>query len=70
MKAHRPTWANSPDYTLHATTTKPDDSTHKAVFDIFDTDKDKKAKSPTRSRHSSESDSKKGSKKNESTSRL
>lgn len=33
-----PTWANNPDYTLHATTTKPEDKTHKAVFEIFDND--------------------------------
>lgn len=31
-----PTWANNPDYTLHATTTKPDESHHTPVFEIFD----------------------------------
>ena len=31
-----PSWANNPNYTLHATTTKPDESQHKPVFDIFD----------------------------------
>jgi hypothetical protein len=34
-----PSWANNPDYTLHATTTKSDDAKHKAVFEIFDGDK-------------------------------
>jgi hypothetical protein len=36
IKAHMPSWANNPNYTLHATTTKPDESQHKPVFDIFD----------------------------------
>jgi hypothetical protein len=36
VKAHMPTWANNPDYTQHATTTKPDDTQHKPVFEIFD----------------------------------
>jgi len=31
-----PAWANNPDYTLHATSTKPDESHHKPVFEIFD----------------------------------
>jgi hypothetical protein len=54
-----PSWANNPDYTLHATTTKPDESQHKPVFDIFKTSdqpkesdedlpvKDPKSKDPT-----------------------
>lgn len=33
-----PAWANNPDYTLHATTTKPEDKSHKPVFDIFSQD--------------------------------
>ena len=40
MKAHMPSWANNPDYTLHATTTKPEDGTRKTVFSIFDKDDD------------------------------
>ena len=40
MKAHMPSWANNPDYTLHATTSKPDDSQHKAIFGVFDTIKE------------------------------
>jgi len=35
MRAHMPSWANNPDYTLHATTTKPDDDQRRTVFSIF-----------------------------------
>jgi hypothetical protein len=40
VRANMPTWANNPNYTLHATTTKPDEQHHKAVFDIFDNNND------------------------------
>lgn len=40
MKAHMPSWANNPDYTLHATTTKPEDGQRKTVFSIFDNQDD------------------------------
>jgi hypothetical protein len=36
MKAHMPSWANNPDYTLHATSTKPDDEIRRPIFDVFD----------------------------------
>ena len=36
MRAHMPSWANNPDYTLHATSTKPDDEQRRAIFDVFD----------------------------------
>ena len=36
MKAHMPSWANNPDYTLHATSTKPDDEQRRPIFDVFD----------------------------------
>lgn len=45
--ANMPTWANNPNYTLHATSTKPDQSTRKAVFDIFDYDDAKTPLPPT-----------------------
>lgn len=35
MKANKPTWANNPDYTAHATSSKPDEP-HKSVFGVFD----------------------------------
>jgi hypothetical protein len=34
-KANIPAWALNPDYTVHATTSKPDDSQYRAIFDIF-----------------------------------
>lgn len=40
MRAHMPSWANNPDYTLHATTTKPDDGQRRTVFSVFDTTED------------------------------
>lgn len=30
-----PTWANNPDYTLHATTTKPEDKNRTNLFEVF-----------------------------------
>jgi hypothetical protein len=30
-----PTWASNPDYTVHATTTRFDDSQHVPLFDLF-----------------------------------
>ena len=33
-----PSWANNPDYTSHATTTKPDDKHRKGIFEVFDTE--------------------------------
>lgn len=30
-----PTWASNPDYTVHATTTRIEDSQHVPVFDLF-----------------------------------
>lgn len=38
IKAHMPSWANNPDYTSHATTTKPDDKHRKGIFEVFDTE--------------------------------
>ena len=57
IKAHMPSWANNPNYTLHATTTKPNESTHKAVFEIFEDISMQPASAET-ARSSSESESK------------
>jgi hypothetical protein len=38
--AAMPTWANNPDYTIHATSSKPEDKTRKNLFDLFASDKD------------------------------
>jgi hypothetical protein len=59
-----PTWANNPDYTLHATTTKPDESQRKPVFEIFDgkSDRSHEPEVTPAPRSSSESDAKKDKK--------
>ena len=41
LLAHKPSWANNPDYTLHATTTKPEESTRKPVFGVFNDNEEK-----------------------------
>ena len=56
-----PTWANNPNYTLHATSTKPDQQTRKAVFDIFDYDD---AKTPTTTSPKDQDEDKDASRKN------
>ena len=38
VRASMPTWANNPEYTIHATTTKPEDKTRKNLFDVFQSD--------------------------------
>lgn len=42
-----PTWANNPEYTLHATSTKPDEQHHKPVFEIFANTNQKKSSDTT-----------------------
>ncbi|CAF0750538.1 unnamed protein product [Brachionus calyciflorus] len=42
VRASMPSWANNPEYTIHATTSKPEDKTRKNLFDVFDQDAQKK----------------------------
>ncbi len=42
-----PTWANNPDYTVHATTTKRDDTQRIPVFNVFPTNSDTKSDDPS-----------------------
>jgi hypothetical protein len=58
-----PSWANNPDYTLHATTTKPEENQHKAVFEVFEG----KQSNESATRSSSDSDTKKESRKQPTT---
>ena len=55
-KANIPAWALNPDYTVHATTSKPDDSHYRAIFDIFNKSDAAAARKDSASSHKSITD--------------
>jgi len=72
VRAHIPAWANNPDYTLHATTTKKDDTQYVPVFDVFNADRriDEESGSSTELKEKPASRSKSADPRSSSSTRL